>query len=193
MTPSAFSAPARRLSRSPRSPRCTSAPAPTSASAEASERASPTTVWPARCSSGTTAEPMKPDAPVTNRRMSGPPGWMTGLMSVTVMDSSTRCQRLSSTRITGMSRWEPNAPARLAQAAMELFAEAGYEETTVARIAERAGLTERTFFRHFADKREVLFAGSSELEALFVDTVAAAPESAGPMQAVAAALEQASG
>ncbi|WP_027860343.1 TetR/AcrR family transcriptional regulator [Marmoricola sp. URHB0036] len=92
-----------------------------------------------------------------------------------------------------MSRWEPNAPARLAQAAMELFAEAGYEETTVARIAERAGLTERTFFRHFADKREVLFAGSSELEALFVDTVAAAPESAGPMQAVAAALEQASG
>ena len=92
-----------------------------------------------------------------------------------------------------MSRWEPNAPARLAQAAMELYAEAGYEETTVARIAERAGLTERTFFRHFADKREVLFAGSSELQDLLVGAVAAAPASASPMQAVSGALEQAAG
>ncbi len=92
-----------------------------------------------------------------------------------------------------MSRWEPNAPARLAQAAMELYAEAGYEETTVARIAERAGLTERTFFRHFADKREVLFAGSSELQDLLVGSVAAAPASASPMQAVSAALQEAAG
>jgi AcrR family transcriptional regulator len=90
-----------------------------------------------------------------------------------------------------MSRWEPNAQARLAQAAMQLYAEAGFEETTVARIAERAGLTERTFFRHFADKREVLFAGSSDLQAVFVETVAGAPASATPMQAVSAALGEA--
>ena len=90
-----------------------------------------------------------------------------------------------------MSRWEPNAPARLAQAAMELFAEAGYEETTVARIAERAGLTERTFFRHFADKREVLFAGSEELQQLVVDAVAQAPVTAPPLAAVEAGLQAA--
>src|ERR1700742_139533 len=90
-----------------------------------------------------------------------------------------------------MGRWEPNASDRLRQAAMDLFAERGYEETTVARIAERAGLTERTFFRHFADKREVLFAGSSDLQDVFVETVAAAPAPAPPMQAVAAALAEA--
>jgi AcrR family transcriptional regulator len=90
-----------------------------------------------------------------------------------------------------MSRWEPNAQARLAQAAMELYAEAGFEETTVARIAERAGLTERTFFRHFADKREVLFAGSSDLQEVLVGAVVAAPGSASPMQAVSEALETA--
>ena len=87
-----------------------------------------------------------------------------------------------------MSRWEPNAPARLAQAAMELFAEAGYEETTVARIAERAGLTERTFFRHFADKREVLFSGQDEFERLFLAGIEEA-DGSDPMAIVAAALE----
>jgi AcrR family transcriptional regulator len=90
-----------------------------------------------------------------------------------------------------MSRWEPNAQARLAQAAMELYAEAGFEETTVARIAERAGLTERTFFRHFADKREVLFAGSSDLQDALVGAVVSAPASASPMRAVSGALEEA--
>ena len=60
----------------------------------------------------------------------------------------------------GMSRWEPNARGRLEQAALELFIERGFEQTTVAEIAQRAGLTERTFFRYFADKREVLFAGA---------------------------------
>ena len=62
-----------------------------------------------------------------------------------------------------MGRWEPDARGRLGEAAMELYAERGYEQTTVAEIAERAGLTARTFFRYFADKREVLFAGSEAL------------------------------
>jgi AcrR family transcriptional regulator len=90
-----------------------------------------------------------------------------------------------------MGRWEPNARGRLAQAAMELFGERGFEQTTAADIAERAGLTERTFFRHFADKREVLFGGSAELQELLVGTLAATPESVVPMHAVAAALEAA--
>jgi AcrR family transcriptional regulator len=77
----------------------------------------------------------------------------------------------------------------LAQAAMELYVERGYDNTTVAEIANRAGLTERTFFRHFADKREVLFAGSGALQELVVNAVAAAPRSAAPIKAVAAALE----
>ena len=59
-----------------------------------------------------------------------------------------------------MVRWEPNARGRLEQAALSLFGERGFEQTTVAEIAARAGLTERTFFRHFADKREVLFWGA---------------------------------
>ena len=78
-----------------------------------------------------------------------------------------------------MSRWEPNARGRLKQAALALYGERGFEHTTVAEIAERAGLTERTFFRHFADKREVLFAGAGALQELLVSTVASAPESAG--------------
>ena len=65
-----------------------------------------------------------------------------------------------------VSRWEPNARGRLEQAALDLFAERGFEQTTVAEIAERAGLTKRTFFRHYADKREVLFGGGAELQAI---------------------------
>jgi len=93
--------------------------------------------------------------------------------------------------IRGMGRWEPNARGRLEQAAMELYVERGFEQTTVAEIAERAGLTERTFFRHFADKREVLFAGAGMLQEFLVSAVAGAPESAAPIEAVAAALEAA--
>src|SRR6202035_2298884 len=91
----------------------------------------------------------------------------------------------------GMGRWEPNARGRLEQAALELYLERGFEQTTVAEIAKRAGLTERTFFRHFADKREVLFSGAGALEELLVSAVAGAPESSAPMAAVAAGLEAA--
>jgi AcrR family transcriptional regulator len=88
-----------------------------------------------------------------------------------------------------MGRWEPDARGRLAKAALELYAEYGYEQTTVAEIAKRAGLTERTFFRHYADKREVLFSGAGELEELIVRTVADAPESVVPLDALSAGLD----
>ncbi|GLV79050.1 TetR/AcrR family transcriptional regulator [Streptomyces hygroscopicus] len=91
-----------------------------------------------------------------------------------------------------MGRWEPNARGRLERAALELYVEHGFEQTTVAKITERAGLTERTFFRHFADKREVLFAGSGAMQELCVAAVAAAPDSATPLDMVAAALDAAS-
>jgi AcrR family transcriptional regulator len=90
-----------------------------------------------------------------------------------------------------MGRWEPNARGRLMQAAFALYGERGFEQTTVAVIAKRAGLTERTFFRHFADKREVLFAGADALRELLVSTVAKAPGSLAPMDAAAAGLEAA--
>jgi len=77
------------------------------------------------------------------------------------------------------------------QAAFALYGERGFEQTTVAEIAERAGLTERTFFRHFADKREVLFAGAGELQELLVSTAAGAPPSLAPIEAAAAGLEAA--
>ncbi|GGL10854.1 TetR family transcriptional regulator [Sphaerisporangium melleum] len=92
-----------------------------------------------------------------------------------------------------MGRWEPGARGRLERAALELYSERGFEQATVAEIAARAGVTERTFFRHFADKREVLFGGSGALQELFVSTVAEAPESATPMEAIAAAVEVAGG
>jgi AcrR family transcriptional regulator len=88
-----------------------------------------------------------------------------------------------------MARWEPDARGRLQQAAFTLYGEHGYENTTVAEIAAQAGLTKRTFFRYFADKREVLFWGSQELQALFVSEVAAAAEAASPLDAVTAALD----
>ena len=90
-----------------------------------------------------------------------------------------------------MTRWQPNAAGRLAQAALELYSERGFEQTTVAEIAGRAGLTERTFFRHFRDKREVLFAGSERLAELVVTAVAGAPGSASPIDAAAAGVEAA--
>ncbi|MEU2780005.1 helix-turn-helix domain-containing protein, partial [Streptomyces sp. NPDC007162] len=90
-----------------------------------------------------------------------------------------------------MGRWEPNARERLAAAALQLYSEQGYEQTTVAQIARQAGLTERTFFRHYADKREVLFAGSP-LQELFVAAVAQAPSSASLLDVLGAGLDAAS-
>ncbi len=90
-----------------------------------------------------------------------------------------------------MSRWEPNARGRLEQAALELYSERGFEQATAAEIAARAGLAERTFFRHFADKREVLFRGASDLQELLVQKVADAPDSLAPIDAVVAAVEDA--
>lgn len=87
-----------------------------------------------------------------------------------------------------MSRWEPNARGRLEEAALDLYTERGFDETTVAEIAERAGLTERTFFRHFADKREVLFGGQDVLQQFFVDHIVAAPDGTSPLDVVGAAL-----
>jgi AcrR family transcriptional regulator len=95
------------------------------------------------------------------------------------------------TMIGGMGRWEPDARGRLEQAALALYGERGFEQTTVAEIAARAGLTERTFFRHYADKREVLFAGAGSLQDLLVNSLADAPDITAPIDAVALALEAA--
>jgi AcrR family transcriptional regulator len=90
-----------------------------------------------------------------------------------------------------MVRWEPNARERLERAALALFAEHGYDATTVAEIADRAGLTKSTFFRHFADKREVLFGGQDMLANLFSDAIRTAPPAATAADCLAAALEAA--
>ena len=87
-----------------------------------------------------------------------------------------------------MSRWAPNARERLETAALDLFAENGYEETTVAQIADRAGLNRATFFRHFADKREVLFGGEDVLARLFADAIVAAAPDATLIECLRAAL-----
>ena len=92
-----------------------------------------------------------------------------------------------------MPRWKPDARQRLAVAALDLFTEQGFDETTVAQIAERAGLTRSTFFRHFSDKREILTAGQEMLSLLLAEGIASAPEDAGPLDAVAAGLDRASG
>jgi AcrR family transcriptional regulator len=91
----------------------------------------------------------------------------------------------------GVSRWEPNARGRLEQAAMELYAERGFDSTTVADIAERSGLTERTFFRYFADKREVLFGGARALQEFLVGKVDEGARSGPPMEAIVSALADA--
>jgi AcrR family transcriptional regulator len=90
-----------------------------------------------------------------------------------------------------MSRWAPNARGRLKQAALELYSERGFESVTVAEIAERADLTERTFFRHFADKREVLFGDANALQEFLVSKVDDAPASSPPIEVIATALDEA--
>lgn len=87
-----------------------------------------------------------------------------------------------------MARWEPGAAERLQRAALELFATRGFEQTTATEIAESVGLTERTFFRHFSDKREVLFHGQDLLVKAFVEGVAGAPPGS-PIEIVGSALQ----
>jgi AcrR family transcriptional regulator len=90
-----------------------------------------------------------------------------------------------------MARWEPGAPERLQKAALELFATRGFEQTTATEIAQSVGLTERTFFRHFSDKREVLFYGQHLLVQAFLAGVDTAPPGASPIDVVASALQSA--
>src|SRR5271168_1090842 len=94
-------------------------------------------------------------------------------------------------RIWIMGRWQPDSRGRLQEAALALYSERGFDQTTAAQIAARAGLTERTFFRHFADKREVLFGGSALLQERIVSGVAGAPVADGPLDAVARGLDAA--
>ncbi len=91
-----------------------------------------------------------------------------------------------------MPRWEPGGRERLVVAAVDLFTEQGYDATTVAQIAERAGMTRSTFFRHFTDKREVLVAGQETLSRLLAEGITDAPAGATPLQAVADGLARAS-
>jgi AcrR family transcriptional regulator len=90
-----------------------------------------------------------------------------------------------------MGRWEPDSRGRLQEAALALYAERGFDQTTAAQIADRAGLTERTFFRHFADKREVIFGGAAILRERILDGVSGAPPSDGPLDAVSRGLDAA--
>src|SRR6266581_1431420 len=91
-----------------------------------------------------------------------------------------------------MARWEPGARQRMVLAAVDLFTEQGYDATTVAEIAARAGVTKSDFFRHFPDKRELLVAGQEVLSRLLAEGIAKAPETASPLEAVAAGLKRAS-
>ena len=88
-----------------------------------------------------------------------------------------------------MSRWSPNARGRLERAAYELFRDRGYEQITVADIAQRAGLTERTFFRHYADKREVLFGGAAVLQSELLRALGELPPALPTIEAVRTAVE----
>ncbi|MGN2638405.1 TetR/AcrR family transcriptional regulator [Nocardia takedensis] len=90
-----------------------------------------------------------------------------------------------------MSRWDADPRGRLQRAALDLFGEHGYEQTTVADIARRAGVTPRTFFRHFSDKREVLFEGEATLHELLVLAVAGAINPVSPLDGFTAALKPA--
>lgn len=112
-------------------------------------------------------------------------------MSVTAINVARMTSATAVSYDRSMGRWEPNARGRLVEAAFALYGEHGFEQTTVAEIAKRAGLTERTFFRHFADKREVLFAGADALRELMLSTVAQAPESLAPIDAAVGGLEAA--
>lgn len=87
-----------------------------------------------------------------------------------------------------MTRWQPGTEERLQEAALDLYATKGFEATTVSEIAQSVGLTERTFFRYFADKREVLFGRSNALNEIFAAGVHSAGPEVPPMEVVTAAI-----
>jgi AcrR family transcriptional regulator len=89
-----------------------------------------------------------------------------------------------------MPRWEHGSEERLKKAALELFEEQGFENTSVIQISKRARVTTRTFFRYFPEKREVLFAGSDELRAVLVEKILQAPNIRAPLKVVVAALSE---
>jgi AcrR family transcriptional regulator len=109
-------------------------------------------------------------------------------MSVTAIKIDLMSVTVNAPRMGDMGRWEPDSRGRLQEAALALYSERGFDQTTAAQIAARAGLTERTFFRHFADKREVLFGGSALLQERIVAGVAGAPQEDGPLDAVGCGL-----
>lgn len=88
-----------------------------------------------------------------------------------------------------MARWRPGTRDRLQATALELFRTRGFDGTTVADIAEAADVTERTFFRHFADKREVLFSGQDDFQRLFVEPIEQAPADTTPFELIRRALD----
>ena len=112
-------------------------------------------------------------------------------MSVTAINLDPMSVTVNGVRIKVMGRWEPDSRGRLQEAALALYSEQGFDQTTAAQIAARAGLTERTFFRHFADKREVLFGGSALLQERIVAGVAGTPAADGPLDAVSRGLDAA--
>jgi AcrR family transcriptional regulator len=87
-----------------------------------------------------------------------------------------------------MARWEPDTRGRLLHAAVELFTEHGYDSTTAAQIADRANVTRTTLFRHFADKREILFQGQDELVALAAEGVEGASPDSTPFEILRAGV-----
>ncbi|WP_020674449.1 TetR family transcriptional regulator [Gordonia polyisoprenivorans] len=90
-----------------------------------------------------------------------------------------------------MGRWPDGSRERLMLAALDLFVERGFDKTSVADIAERAEVTERTFYRHFGDKREVLFDGGAGLRDAAMSALDSVTPDVGPLQAVGDALEAA--
>ncbi|ROS43338.1 TetR/AcrR family transcriptional regulator [Amycolatopsis thermoflava] len=87
-----------------------------------------------------------------------------------------------------MGRWPGGTQQRLQEAAIKLFSESGYDSTTVADIAGTAGVTERTFYNHFADKRDVLFPDQQQFIAEVAEAVTAAPPGQPPLDTILAAL-----
>src|SRR4051812_7798035 len=99
-----------------------------------------------------------------------------------------KCRSVTSDTIGRMARWQPDARGRLEAAALELFREHGFDQTTVTDIAARAGLDKRTFYRLFGDKREALFSGGKMMETALVKAVA--ESDAAPFDSVIAAFQR---